>query len=50
MKLQLDELGTADQIGQLIEHRLDIGFLRGPVDEPHYGGNPDRGPAGRGDL
>jgi DNA-binding transcriptional LysR family regulator len=34
VKLQLDELGTADQIGQLIEHRLDIGFLRGPVDEP----------------
>ncbi|HEY3995713.1 MAG TPA: LysR family substrate-binding domain-containing protein, partial [Mycobacterium sp.] len=34
VKLQLDELSTTDQIGQLIEHRLDIGFLRGPVDEP----------------
>lgn len=34
VKLQLDELSTTDQIGGLIEHRLDIGFLRGPVDEP----------------
>jgi DNA-binding transcriptional LysR family regulator len=34
VKLELDELSTTDQIRQLIEHRLDIGFLRGPVDEP----------------
>jgi DNA-binding transcriptional LysR family regulator len=34
VKLELDELSTTDQVRQLIEHRLDIGFLRGPVDEP----------------
>ncbi len=34
VKLELEELSTTDQIRQLIEHRLDIGFLRGPVDEP----------------
>ena len=34
VKLELAELGTADQIVQLTEHRLDVGFLRGPVDEP----------------
>lgn len=34
VKLELDELSTTDQIGQLIGHRLDIGFVRGPVDEP----------------
>jgi DNA-binding transcriptional LysR family regulator len=34
VKLDLAELGTADQIAQLIEHRLDVGVLRGPVDEP----------------
>ncbi|OSC38830.1 LysR family transcriptional regulator [Mycobacterium decipiens] len=34
VKLELAELGTAEQVTQLIEHRLDVGFLRGPVDEP----------------
>lgn len=34
VRLELDELSTPEQIRQLIEHRLDIGFLRGPVDEP----------------
>ncbi|MEN0136598.1 MAG: LysR family transcriptional regulator [Rhodococcus sp. (in: high G+C Gram-positive bacteria)] len=34
VKIDLAELGTAEQIVQLTEHRLDIGFLRGPVDEP----------------
>lgn len=34
VKLELTELGTAEQVAQLVEHRLDIGFLRGPVDEP----------------
>jgi DNA-binding transcriptional LysR family regulator len=34
VKLELDELSTTDQVRQLIEHRLDIGFLRGLVDEP----------------
>ncbi|WP_204079607.1 LysR family transcriptional regulator [Mycobacterium riyadhense] len=33
VKLELTELGTAEQVGQLVEHRLDVGFLRGPVDE-----------------
>lgn len=32
--LELVEQGTAEQKIQLSEHRLDIGFLRGPVDEP----------------
>jgi len=34
VKLELAELGTAEQVAQLLEHRLDVGFLRGPVDEP----------------
>jgi DNA-binding transcriptional LysR family regulator len=33
VKLELHELGTAEQVAQLVEHRLDVGFLRGPVDE-----------------
>ncbi|MET7995759.1 LysR family transcriptional regulator [Amycolatopsis sp. NPDC005232] len=32
--LDLAELGTREQTAQLLEHKLDIGFLRGPVDEP----------------
>jgi DNA-binding transcriptional LysR family regulator len=34
VKLELVEQGTTEQRVQLTEHRLDIGFLRGPVDEP----------------
>jgi DNA-binding transcriptional LysR family regulator len=34
VKLELTELGTGAQVAQLVEHRLDLGFLRGPVDEP----------------
>ena len=34
VKLELTELGTAEQVTQLVEHRLDVCFLRGPVDEP----------------
>jgi DNA-binding transcriptional LysR family regulator len=34
VKLELSELGTAEQAAQLVEHRIDIGFLRGPVDDP----------------
>lgn len=34
VKLELAELDTAEQVAQLLEHRLDVGFLRGPVDEP----------------
>ena len=34
VKLELTELGTAEQAAQLVEHRIDIGFLRGPVDDP----------------
>jgi DNA-binding transcriptional LysR family regulator len=34
VKLELTELDTAEQVTQLVEHRLDVGFLRGPVDEP----------------
>jgi len=33
VKLELSELSTAEQVAQLVEHRLDVGFLRGPVDE-----------------
>jgi DNA-binding transcriptional LysR family regulator len=33
VKLELNELGTADQVARLVDHRLDVGFLRGPVDE-----------------
>lgn len=33
VRLELSELSTADQVAQLVEHRLDVGFLRGPVDE-----------------
>jgi DNA-binding transcriptional LysR family regulator len=34
VELELHELGTGDQIEQLSAHRLDVGFLRGPVDDP----------------
>lgn len=34
VKLELSELSTAEQVSQLLEHQLDVGFLRGPVDEP----------------
>lgn len=34
VKLELTELGSVEQVEQLVEHRLDVGFLRGPVDEP----------------
>lgn len=34
VRLELSELSTAEQIARLVEHRLDVGFLRGPVDEP----------------
>ena len=34
VKLELTELDTAEQVTQLVEHRLDVGFLRGPVDDP----------------
>ena len=34
VKLELIELDTTEQVTQLVEHRLDVGFLRGPVDEP----------------
>ncbi|HTQ17325.1 LysR family transcriptional regulator [Mycobacterium sp.] len=33
VKLELTELGSAEQVAQLVEHRLDVGFLRGPVDD-----------------
>ncbi|WP_158014868.1 LysR family transcriptional regulator [Mycobacterium basiliense] len=32
--LELNELGTHEQVTQLVERRIDIGFLRGPVDDP----------------
>lgn len=34
VKLELAEMDTAEQVARLIEHRLDVGFVRGPVDEP----------------
>ncbi|MDP7723286.1 LysR family transcriptional regulator [Mycobacterium sp. TY814] len=34
VKLELSELSSAEQVGQLIEHRIDVGLLRGPVDDP----------------
>jgi DNA-binding transcriptional LysR family regulator len=34
VKLELAELDTAEQVARLVGHRLDVGFLRGPVDEP----------------
>lgn len=34
VKLELTELTTLEQVAQLVEHRLDVGFMRGPVDEP----------------
>ncbi|POX85653.1 LysR family transcriptional regulator [Mycobacterium kansasii] len=34
VKLEVAELDTAEQTAQLVAHRIDIGFLRGPVDEP----------------
>ncbi|WP_326837409.1 LysR substrate-binding domain-containing protein [Amycolatopsis rhabdoformis] len=34
VKLDVAELDTREQTTQLVEHKLDIGFLRGPIDEP----------------
>lgn len=34
VKLELTELSTDEQVTQLVDHRIDVGFLRGPVDEP----------------
>ncbi|KAA1249274.1 LysR family transcriptional regulator [Mycobacterium simiae] len=34
VKLELTEMDTTDQLAHLLEHRIDIGFLRGPVDDP----------------
>ncbi|MCV7199137.1 LysR family transcriptional regulator [Mycobacterium angelicum] len=34
VKLELTEMTTTEQVAQLVEHRLDVGFVRGPVDEP----------------
>ncbi|WP_205875751.1 LysR family transcriptional regulator [Mycobacterium camsae] len=34
VKLELSELSSTEQIAQLVEHRIDVGLLRGPVDEP----------------
>lgn len=31
--LEVVDLGTFEQVHQLVEHRLDIGFLRGPIDD-----------------
>jgi DNA-binding transcriptional LysR family regulator len=33
VKLELTELGSIEQVEHLVEHRIDVGFLRGPVDE-----------------
>src|ERR1700754_4792713 len=33
VRLELVEAGTADQVAELLQHRLDAGFLRGPIDE-----------------
>jgi len=33
VELELLELGTDEHVEQLSAHRLDVGFLRGPVDE-----------------
>jgi DNA-binding transcriptional LysR family regulator len=32
--LDVLDLGTAEQVTQLADHRLDVGFLRGPIDDP----------------
>jgi DNA-binding transcriptional LysR family regulator len=32
--LDVVDLGTAEQITHLGDHRLDVGFLRGPIDDP----------------
>lgn len=32
--LELSESSSTDQIAQLVSHRIDVGVLRGPVDEP----------------
>ncbi|MFI5612012.1 LysR family transcriptional regulator [Amycolatopsis sp. NPDC051903] len=34
VKLELTELGSHEQVAQLLAHKLDVGFLRGPIDEP----------------
>jgi DNA-binding transcriptional LysR family regulator len=34
VRLELVEEGTAGQIAELLEGRLDAGFVRGPIDEP----------------
>jgi DNA-binding transcriptional LysR family regulator len=34
VKLELSESSSADQVAQLVSHRIDVGLLRGPVDEP----------------
>lgn len=34
VKLDLTELGSVEQVEQLVEHRIDVGILRGPVDDP----------------
>lgn len=34
VKLELIELGNVEQVEQLVDHRIDVGFLRGPIDEP----------------
>nr|WP_172831774.1 LysR substrate-binding domain-containing protein [Mycobacterium asiaticum] len=34
VKLELTELGSIEQVVGLSEHRIDVGFLRGPVDDP----------------
>src|SRR3954467_13372190 len=34
VKLERPELDTAEQVARLVEHRIDVGFLRGPVDDP----------------
>lgn len=34
VKLELSELSNHEQVEQLVEHRIDVGLLRGPIDEP----------------
>ncbi|MHA7651480.1 LysR substrate-binding domain-containing protein [Mycobacterium sp. ML4] len=34
VKIELSEMTSAEQVKQLLEHRIDVGLLRGPVDEP----------------
>ncbi|QLL07687.1 LysR substrate-binding domain-containing protein [Mycobacterium vicinigordonae] len=33
VKLDLAEMGSVEQLEQLAEHRIDVGFLRGPIDD-----------------